>query len=84
MVESRWPIPYQANAARIDQATPSLRIATSAAMLAAKLRSEVLGQSVDLKTLSQIMSSLPEENNQVKQVQQLRLMIEQARQLNGQ
>ena len=59
MVENRWPIPYEADAPRPDQAAPSLRIATSAAMLAAKLRGEPLGEAVDLQTLSQLMSGLP-------------------------
>lgn len=84
MVESRWPIPYQANAPRINQAAPSLQIATSAALLAAKLRGEPLGGSVDLKTLSQLISALPELNREESRVQQLRTMIEQARQLGGQ
>lgn len=84
MVESRWPIPYQANAPRINQAAPSLQIATSAALLAAKLRGEPLGGSVDLKTLSQLISALPELNREESRVQQLRTMIEQARQLGEQ
>ncbi len=33
MIENRWPIPYEADAPRCDQAAPSLRIATSAALL---------------------------------------------------
>ncbi|MCH7685519.1 MAG: von Willebrand factor type A domain-containing protein, partial [Planctomycetes bacterium] len=83
MVENRWPIPYEADAPRPDQAAPSLRIATSAALLAAKLRGEPLGETVDLKTLSQLIDSLPDRDRNVQRVQQLRRMIQQARQVSG-
>jgi Mg-chelatase subunit ChlD len=84
MVEHRWPIPYEPEAARPDQTTPSLRIATTAAMLAAKLKGEALGESVDLQTLSQLIDSLPSQNQSQTRVQQLKLMIEQARQMSQQ
>ena len=84
MIEHRWPIPYEPEAARPDQATPSLRIATSAAMLAAKLKGEALGESVDLQTLSQLIDSLPSQHQSQTRVQQLKLMIEQARQMSQQ
>ena len=83
MIENRWPIPYEANAPRVDQAAPSLRIATSAALLAARLRGEPLGESVDLKTLSNLIAGLPDRNRNAIRVQQLQLMIQQARQLSG-
>ena len=50
MVEQTWPIPYLANAPRADQTEVSMRLATAAAMLAAKLRGEALGQSVGLES----------------------------------
>ena len=83
MIENRWPIPYEADAPRPDHAAPSLRIATSAAMLAAKLRGEPLGEAVDLQALSHLMSGLPEQDRNDSRVQQLQQMIEQARQLSG-
>ncbi len=83
MVENRWPIPYEADAPRVDQAAPSLRIAASAALLAAKLRGEPLGESVDLPTLSNLVSSLPAKCQSNTRVQQLKQMIEQARQMGG-
>lgn len=82
MIEHRWPIPYEADAPRADQAAPSLRIATSAALLAAKLRGEPLGESVDLQALSHLMSGLPDQDRSDQRVQQLQQMIEQARQLS--
>ncbi|MBL8854939.1 MAG: von Willebrand factor type A domain-containing protein [Planctomycetaceae bacterium] len=84
MVEQRWPIPYEANALRPDQATDSIRLATAAAMLAARLRGEALGETVDLKALSDLMAGLSEQQAYDPRVQQLKLMIEQARQLNQQ
>jgi Mg-chelatase subunit ChlD len=83
MIEERWPIPYQPGAPRADQAAPSLRIASSAALFAAKLRGEPLGESVDLKTLFNLISGLPEPYRNADRVQQLQLMIQQARQVSG-
>lgn len=82
MVENRWPIPYEADAPRIDMAAPSLRIATAAALLAAKLKGEPLGESVDLKTLSNLIAGLPERQRNIKRVQQLQQMINAARAIN--
>ena len=80
MVENRWSIPYEADAPRPDQAAPSLRIATSAVLLAAKLKGETLGETVDLKTLAELLAGLPEQDRNAVRVQQLQMMIQQARQ----
>lgn len=81
MIEQRWPIPYEPSAARLDQTSPSLRVATTAAMLAAKLKAEPLGASVDLPTLSSLIDGLPSQTQSQTRIQQLKAMIEQARQL---
>ncbi len=83
MIENRWPIPYEADAPRPELAAPSLRIAASAALLAAKLRGEPLGETVDLQTLSHLISGLPEQDRNDLRVQQLQQMIGQARQMSG-
>ncbi len=83
MVEKRWPIPYEPSAPRIDQASPSLRMATAAVLFAATLRGEPLGEFVDLKALTAMVSNLPESLNQNERVEQLRVMIARARQLRG-
>lgn len=83
MVEKRWPIPYEADAPRPEQAAPSMRIAASAALLAAKLQGSALAESVDLKSLAELISGLPEKDRNVPRVQQLQQMIGQARQLIG-
>jgi secreted protein with Ig-like and vWFA domain len=83
MIENRWPIPFEADVARPEQAAPSMRIATCAAMFAAKLRGEPLGGTVDLKMLSEFLSSMPSPHLQCQRVQQLRMMINQAQQIHG-
>jgi hypothetical protein len=83
MIENRWPIPYEASVPRPDQATPSLRIATAASLLAVKLREEPMGQTVDLKMLARLVAELPESDRNAGRVQQLQTMIQQARQLSG-
>ncbi len=82
MVENRWPIPYEADAPRIDQAAPSLRIASTAALFAAKLKGGPLAGSVDLKTLSNLISALPDRQRNSKRVQELQQMINVARSSN--
>ena len=83
MIENCWPIPYEAEAVRCEQAAPSMRLATAAALLAAKLRGEPLGESVDLKTLSNLVAGLPAQDRSVGRVQQIQQMIERARQVSG-
>lgn len=84
MVERRWPIPFDANAPRIDQATATMKLATAASMLAAKLGGTAIGEAVDWESLSRMTADLPEEFQAMARVQQLRQMIQQARQINGQ
>ena len=84
MIEKRWPIPYEPNAARPDQAAPSLRLATVASQFAAKLKGGPLGDAVDLGELAQLVASLPEVDRDSERVRELRRMIAQARQLEGQ
>ena len=80
MVEKRWPIPYEADAPQLDRAPPQLKIASAAALLAAKLKGEPLGESVDLKTLAGFVSSLSPTDRSPR-IDELQDMIQQARQL---
>ena len=84
MVENRWPIPYQSNPPRPQQATSTMRVATVAAMLAAKLQGKPLGEAVDLKSLSQLTAGLPAQTRANQRIQQLETMVQQARQISGQ
>jgi Mg-chelatase subunit ChlD len=83
MIEKRWPILYEAGPPRPDQAAPSLRLAISAALFAAKLQGGPLADTVDLKTLSDLIAGLPDRERQADRVQQLHQMIQQARQVSG-
>ena len=83
MIERRWPIPYEPTAARIDEAKPSIRIAAAAALLAAKIKDDPVGEAAEYSGLSQIVNQLPQRHRDNPRVQQLLEMIEQARRLKG-
>ncbi|TWT54899.1 von Willebrand factor [Rubripirellula amarantea] len=83
MVENRWPIPYQPNAPRPDQASASLRIAIAASLFAAKLSGDPVGESVQLKTLSELVTGLSEQASRSARVGQLVRMLEQAQEISG-
>ncbi|TWT74207.1 vWA domain-containing protein [Allorhodopirellula solitaria] len=83
MLERRWPIPYQPNAPRADQAPQSMRLATAAALLAAKLGGHPLGATVELKSLAELIAGLPPQHRVANRVNQLEQMIQQARQIGG-
>ena len=83
MIEHRWPIPYQPDAPRLDDAPPSLQLAGAAAFFAAKLKGQALGEIVDLKSLSRLLADLPKGYQNAKRVGQLREMIRHARQIAG-
>jgi len=84
MVQRRWPIPYDPSAPRVENASPSLKMATAAALLAAKLKGDTLGDAVDLKTLGDLVSSLPASERDTGSNRQLNDMIQQARQISQQ
>ena len=84
MVEKRWPIAYAPNAPRPDQASPKIRLATVAALFAAKLKGDALGASVDLAELTQLLDSLPPQLRNLERVKSLHSMIEKARSLDAQ
>ncbi|MEM7011875.1 MAG: von Willebrand factor type A domain-containing protein, partial [Verrucomicrobiota bacterium] len=79
MVERRWPIPYEPTAPRLDDAKPSIRIATAAAMLAGKLKDDPVADAAELSELANIIRQLPPMFRHDKQVQQLLTMIERFR-----
>ncbi len=83
MVERRWPILYQPNPPRVDQSPVSMRLATVAAMLAAKLGDGPLGETVDLQALSALLAGLPPQDRVAPRVRQLEQMIQQAREISG-
>jgi Mg-chelatase subunit ChlD len=58
IVERSWPIPYQPNTAALDQARPSMQLATLAMLTAEKLRGGPLGDAIDLSTHRPLIESL--------------------------
>lgn len=78
MIENRWPIPYESQAPRLEQSEPSMQLAASTAMFAAKLSGGSLGDTVDLSQLQKLLNNLPDQYSNQPRVQQLRTMINQA------
>ncbi len=83
MTERRWTIPYQSHPPRPAQASPSMQVATVAAMLGAKLKGGVAGDVVDLDELNQIVSQLPPSWREKPRVAELTKMINSARSIAG-
>jgi hypothetical protein len=83
MVEKRWPIAYESTPSRLDQAPSSLKLATASVLFAAHLKGEPLGENVDLKVIAETLGSLEAPYSNVDRVQQLRQMVESARQIAG-
>ena len=62
MIEKRWPILYEASARSHDLASPSMKIATAASLVATKLKGEALSDTVDLKVLANLIAGLPPQH----------------------
>ncbi len=78
MVERRWPIPFESNTPRLEQAQASMQLAAAAALFAAKLSGGPLADYVDLAQLQKLLSARSQQAADPTRVQQLRTMIEQA------
>ena len=83
MVEEIWPIPYETSVPRSDLASPSMKIATAASLFASKLKGGVMADTVDLKELASLLASLAPEIRNNQRIRKLEVMIQQARQING-
>jgi len=79
MVERRWPIPYESNTPRLEQAETSMQLAASAGFLATKLNGGPLADSIDLSQLQKLLANLSVQFASQPRVQQLRTMIDQAK-----
>lgn len=58
IIERSWPLPYDASTPALDQARPSMQLATLAMLTAEKLRGGPLGESIDLTTHRPLIQSL--------------------------
>lgn len=79
MIERRWALPHLASAPSAEQGGEAILLATVASQFAAKLAGGPLGDVVDLGELARLAADLPDG----ARVQELRTMIEQARNLEG-
>ncbi|CAN5578304.1 hypothetical protein BH09VER1_BH09VER1_32060 [soil metagenome] len=77
MVERSWTMPYDAKAPSFDQASPSMQLATTAALLAEKLQRR---GPVDLTTLTPVLTNLRSQYPHQARVAELIQMFEQLRQ----
>lgn len=76
MVERSWTMPYEAQVRAFDQASPSLQLAATAALLAEKLRGD---SQVDLDALKPIVTNLRSHYPHQARVRELLLMFDQVR-----
>jgi hypothetical protein len=83
MVEELWPIPYETNALRSDLASSSMKIATVASLFAIKLKGDAMADTIDLKELASLVSTLPPEIRRSQRIKKLEVMIQQARLISG-
>ena len=71
MIERRWPISYEANPQPFEKASAGIRLAASAAFLAAKLGDDPLASRIDLSVLDRAAAN-----------EDLRTLIHQTRNLS--
>jgi len=83
MIERRWPIPYEPSAPRLEASAPSERLAAAAALFAARLGADPLGQVVELPALARLLANLPPGYRETRRVAELAAMIEQARRMES-
>ena len=83
MVEEIWPIPYETSAPRSDLASPSMKVATAASLLASKLKGGFMADAVDLKELARLLASLDPQIRNNQRIRKLEVMIQQTRQIDG-
>ena len=81
MVEERWPITFDANVPRIDLAPASMKLAAVSSLFAMKLKGDERSETVDLRILREILSTLPPSKYEDPRVMGLLQMVEQARQM---
>ncbi len=74
MVERSWTMPYEAKVRAFDQASPSLQLAATAALLAEKLRGD---SQVDLDALKPAVTNLRSHYPHQARVRELLQMFEQ-------
>lgn len=83
MIEWEWTIPYEAQVPRLEDSAPSLRLASSAALLGEKLKGSQIGQAVEMARLGNLINDLPHDFPADKRVKELVQMASKVRELSG-
>jgi secreted protein with Ig-like and vWFA domain len=83
VTEQSWTIPYDPQAPALDQASPSMQLATTAALIAEKLRGGPLAEALDMDALAPIVGRLRGDYAGQTRVQDLATMFEQARRMTA-
>lgn len=81
MVERSWPMAYEPNARAFDQASPSMQLAGTAAMLAEVLSGGPVSQLVDFERLAPVVNGLRSHYANEPRVRELVTMFEQIRKM---
>jgi len=74
MVERSWTIPYVSQPSSVENAEPSMQLATTAAMLAEKIRNTDVGQ-VDFSDYGEVLGNIDAHFGESKRVQSLIQMV---------
>jgi Mg-chelatase subunit ChlD len=81
--EHEWPVPFNAFAVSAEQATPSMRLATSAAAFSEWLASSPYAGDITSDRLLAMMRGVPETFGADPRPKQLEWMIRQAKSISG-
>ena len=82
-VEEEWELPYDPVSKPLEQAKPSMRLATVAASFAEWLTSNPHAANVTLRDLQRFLTGVPEEFSSDERPKQLATMLQQARRISG-
>ena len=83
MIEREWTIPYDPGAPTLADAPASIRLASSAALLAERLAGSPIGETVELNQLGTLINGLASELPSSKRVGDLLEMSNQVREQLG-
>ncbi len=81
MIERTWTIPYRPAAPMLDQASPTMQLAASAAFLAERLKNAPLAQAIRWDELASTLTHLRQHFQANQRVLDLIAMIEKAKNL---
>ena len=81
MIEERWPIRFDGNTQRIEDATESMKLAGASTLFAMKLKGDQRSDTVDLSYLRSVLTTLSAGQLEDPRVAGLRQMIDQASQM---